>query len=232
MPSVTKSQEPSQFGLNIQAFREFVTRLENRKFTQKHLAELFFVSERTVTRWEAGFEASETHRRLAADGINRYFGKWGIAVGHLDMLRPEFIEWLKGVLTEASAQPARKVRPKTENWPYSQRSLETLLKENPEMCLMLGIDENGAQFLRSKLNIYRSDLTEQDWLAIFQLHLRGELDAEEWKFKDAEVVTARLHFKSPRPLTAKELQVAERAAREAVRAYQLQEQAKRKKEPE
>lgn len=50
MPYVTNSHNGTQFCQNIQAFRDFISRLENRKFTQKHLAELFFVSPRTVTR--------------------------------------------------------------------------------------------------------------------------------------------------------------------------------------
>jgi len=219
----------NNFPNNLQAFRKFISNLENRQFTQAHLADLLFSSTRQIVRWEnPDYAPSVKQVAVFADGVSRYFGRIGLKVTAEDVLRPDFVAWLKEQVLASGKE--RKEGGQAAS--YSERSLERLLTENESMCRLLGVDDVAMQFLRSKLKLYRSDLTEQDWIAIFQLYLAGELEREEWKFADAEVVTARLHFKSPRPLTAKELKVAERAAWEAVRQFQLSEQAKRKKDEE
>lgn len=188
------------------------------------MADLCFVSLRSVTRWEAGYEASAANLRLAADGISRYFGRFGISVEPADLIEPDFIPTLRRKIIDAAGRPPEEV---ANTQTYAERSLEALLS-NSTLVEALHITETVVGWLRDKAKIYRKDLTAEDWIDVLRKHGNGVLEQDEWQFKDRDVMAVRLHFKTDRPLTEAEKRTAQRAAQEALDSYWRQEQAKRK----
>lgn len=173
----------------------FLTVLERERWTQERLAQMCRVSTKSIQRWSQGRDVTSGACLTIADGLERHFAAEGVRVTPEDVAQPDLVGKIRSQLEERGATMA-----KENAFAYSERNLRKLL-DDAGVVRLLGIDGPLREWLLGMVPQMRADLTDQDWAEVVRIVKAGLWEVEGYLFMDPDVISVRMHFKSPRLIT-------------------------------